>query len=140
MATRDPAQLEWAEMLARGEGYLLATASLVALSMQMDKAAYSVTKHAALTFSEWLAATYRPQGVRVSCFCPGAMDTRMLRANGLPDDHPILRRALKPHEVADVLVAEKFLILDSGPVDAAPHLGEKAADYEGWLAGLRPVR
>ena len=36
--------------------------SVVALSTQMDKVAYSVTKHAALALSEWLAATYGPRG------------------------------------------------------------------------------
>ena len=49
-------------MLARGDGYLLQTASVVAMAIHPDKAAYSVTKHAALGFSEWLATTYRPQG------------------------------------------------------------------------------
>ena len=35
-------------MLKRGAGYLLQTASVVALATQPDKAAYTVTKHAAL--------------------------------------------------------------------------------------------
>jgi NAD(P)-dependent dehydrogenase (short-subunit alcohol dehydrogenase family) len=125
------------EMLERGEGYLLQTASSVAFALQMDKSAYSVTKHAALTFSEWLAAHYRPKGVRVSCFCPGPMDTRMFRANQLPPDHPAVRMALSPEDVADLLVRgvdeEKFLILQQGPADAAPDLLLKAQDYEGWL-------
>lgn len=126
------------EMLARGEGYLLQTASAVALSLLVDKAHYSVTKHAALSLSEWLAANFRSQGVRVSCFCPGAMDTNMLRQSGLPDDHPAIRNALKPDQVADLLVrgieAEKFLIDDNGPVDRAAMLALKAADYEAWFA------
>jgi NAD(P)-dependent dehydrogenase (short-subunit alcohol dehydrogenase family) len=131
------------EMIERGEGYLIQTASLVALSMQMDKVSYSVTKHAALHLSEWLAATYRPRGIRVSCFCPGAMDTRMFRANNLPDDHPAVRMALKPEQVADLLVrgitAESFLILDDGPADSAPLLKGRAEDYEGWLNSQKPV-
>lgn len=131
------------ELLERGEGYLIQTASLVALTLQMDKAAYSVTKHAALSLGEWLAATYRPRGIRVSCFCPGAMDTRMFRANKLPEDHPAVRMALKPDRVANLLVrgieAEKFLILDEGPVGGAPLLLSKAEDYEGWIQGQKPV-
>ncbi len=62
-------------MLERGDGYLLTTASVVALALHPDKPAYSVTKHAALALSEWLAATYRPKGIKVSCFCPGPMLT-----------------------------------------------------------------
>lgn len=126
------------EMIARGEGYLLQTASAVALSLLVDKAHYSVTKHAALSLSEWLAANFRSQGVRVSCFCPGAMDTNMLRESGLPSDHPAVRHALKPDQVADLLVrgiaAEKFLIDNDGPVDGASILALKATDYEAWFA------
>jgi NAD(P)-dependent dehydrogenase (short-subunit alcohol dehydrogenase family) len=125
------------EMLERGEGYLLQTASLVALAMQVDRAHYTVTKHAALSFSEWLAANYRHRGIRVSCFCPGAMDTRMLRESGLPPDHAAFRRALSPERVAELLVrgidAEKFLIGNQGPADAAGELTLKATDYEAWL-------
>jgi NAD(P)-dependent dehydrogenase (short-subunit alcohol dehydrogenase family) len=45
---------------------------------QPEKAAYSVTKHAALALSEWLAVQYRWLGIKVSCFWPGPMLTRML--------------------------------------------------------------
>jgi NAD(P)-dependent dehydrogenase (short-subunit alcohol dehydrogenase family) len=131
------------EMLARGEGYLLQTASSVALGLQPEKAAYSVTKHAALSLSEWLAAAYRPRGVRVSCFCPGPMDTRMFRANAFPEDHPMVRMALKPEAVADLLVRgldeEKFLILHDGPATAAPDLMAKAQDYEAWLDAMGAI-
>ena len=128
------------EMLERGEGYLLQTASLVALAMQVDRGHYSVTKHAALSLSEWLAAIYRPKGIRVSCFCPGAMDTPMLRQSGLPEDHPAYHHALSMEKVADVLVegiaAEKFLIGNDGPRDAAPELALKVQDYEAWLESM----
>ncbi len=50
-----PSMLDWAD------GYLLQTASVVALSTQPEKAAYSVTKHAALALAEWLAVAYRPE-------------------------------------------------------------------------------
>ena len=125
-------------MLGRGEGYLLQTASVVALAMHPDKAAYSVTKHAALSLSEWLAATYRPKGVRVSCFCPGPMLTPMLFSDGIPTDHPIMRSAALPDDVADRLVRaiddENFLILDSAIGSDA--LSAKAADYERWISDM----
>lgn len=125
------------EMLARGEGYLLQTASSIALGIQLDKATYSVTKHAALALAEWLAATYRPKGVRVSCFCPGPMNTRMLRSNNIPADHPVMKMALTPEQVAELLVRgideEKFLILQDGPSTSAPDLMAKAQDFEAWI-------
>jgi len=86
----------------------------VALSTQPEKAAYSVTKHAALALAEWLAVQYRRLGVKVSCFCPGPMLTRMLLSNDFAPGSPALVQALTPQQVADVVVegiaAERFLI------------------------------
>ena len=122
-------------MLERGDGYLLQTSSVVAFVMQFDKGAYTASKHAALALSEWLAATYRPKGVKVSCFCPGAMLTPMLESNGFPPDSPVMMNAQTPEQVAERLVrgieAEKFLILDSDI--AMQSLAMKLADYEGYL-------
>jgi NAD(P)-dependent dehydrogenase (short-subunit alcohol dehydrogenase family) len=122
-------------MLERGEGYLLQTASVVALAIQPDKAAYTVTKHAALALAEWLAATYRPRGIKVSCFCPGPMLTPMLLANDFPADHPMLKTAATPEQVADRLVhaidTERFLILDSDI--GRESLTARASDYEKWV-------
>jgi NAD(P)-dependent dehydrogenase (short-subunit alcohol dehydrogenase family) len=123
------------EMLERGSGYLLQTASVVALSTQIEKASYAVTKTAALSLSEWLAATYRPRGIKVSCFCPGPMLTQMLLSNDFPAGHPVLDMALTPEQVADVVVrgidAERFLIVDSpNSIDA---LASKVSDYDAWI-------
>lgn len=122
-------------MLERGDGYLLQTASVVAFAMQKDKGAYTVSKHAALALGEWLAATYRPRGIKVSCFCPGAMLTPMLLSNEFPPDHPIMLGAATPEQVADRLVAgieaERFLILDSDV--ALQSMAMKLDDYESWI-------
>jgi NAD(P)-dependent dehydrogenase (short-subunit alcohol dehydrogenase family) len=122
-------------MLQRGDGYLLQTASVVALATQPDKVAYTVTKHAALALAEWLATTYGPRGIKVSCFCPGAMLTPMLLSNDFPADHPVLKMAATPEAVADRLVQaiedEHFLILDSSL--GLDSLTAKAKDYEQWI-------
>ena len=122
-------------MVARGDGYLLQTASEAALATHVDKAAYAATKHAALAVSEWLALHFRPQGVKVSCFCPGPMMTPMLLSNRWPDDHPAVKAAMPTDEIADIVVRgiedERFLIL------ARPHrleeLQAKGRDDEQWI-------
>ncbi|KRO48766.1 MAG: hypothetical protein ABR75_07720, partial [Acidimicrobiia bacterium BACL6 MAG-120924-bin43] len=53
--------------LARGEGYFCSTASAAGLLSQIGSAPYSVTKHAARAFAEWLSITYGKRGIRVSC-------------------------------------------------------------------------
>lgn len=128
-------------MLQRGDCYLLQTASVVAMATHPDKAAYAVTKHAALAFSEWLALTCRPKGIKVSCFCPGAMRTPMLMADCIPADHPVVRNAATPEEVAERLVlgieAEQFLIVDS--TAGTDSLTAKGADYERWISDITLV-
>ena len=122
-------------MIARGDGYLVSTASSVALAIQPEKAAYSVTKTAALALAEWLAVQYRPLGVKVSCFYPGPMLTRMLLSNEFAADHPILAQALTPEQVADVvtagIAAERFLITTQPGAERS--LADKAADYDAWI-------
>lgn len=55
------------------------TVSAAGLLSQFD-APYAVSKHAAVAFAEWLSITYGDRGIRVSCLCPGAVDTPLLRA------------------------------------------------------------
>ena len=43
------------QMVERGEGYLLQTASAAGLLSHPDSALYAVTKHAAVSLAEWLA-------------------------------------------------------------------------------------
>ena len=65
------------EMLARGEGYFLVTASAAGLLNIVETAPYGVTKHAAVAFAEWLRIAYGRRGIRVSCLCPQSVRTPM---------------------------------------------------------------
>jgi NAD(P)-dependent dehydrogenase (short-subunit alcohol dehydrogenase family) len=131
-------------MLARGEGYLLQTCSAAGLLTAVADAPYTVTKHAAVGFAEWLAVTYGGRGIRVSALCPQGVDTPMLR-DGLAAGHPGARVTaasgvvLTPEQIADSVVdgldAERFLILPHPEV--AGYLATKATDVERWLAGMR---
>jgi len=128
-------------MLARGEGYLLNTASAAGLLTQIDSACYSVTKHAAVGFAEWLAIQYGDRGVSVSVLCPQAVRTAMtadFENGGVAG----VDGMLEPEDVADCVIEaldeQRFLILPHPSV--AKYLRNKVDDYDRWLAGMRRLR
>ena len=130
------------EMVARGEGYLLSTASAAGLLTQVSALSYSITKHAAVALAEWLAITYGDAGIKVSCLCPQAVRTPMLDV-ALEDPigaGPLLAGGLlEPDDVAAAVVeglrAEHFLILPHEAV--AQYMALKGAQPERWLNGMR---
>jgi NAD(P)-dependent dehydrogenase (short-subunit alcohol dehydrogenase family) len=131
------------QMLARGEGYLLNTASAAGLLSQVNAAPYSVTKHAAVAFAEWLSIVYGERGIRVSCLCPQGVDTPMLRSAEVGNRASFLADgALRPEQVAETVLqglrAETFLILPHAEV--LGFFQRKANDYERWLRGMRRLR
>src|SRR5262245_28054040 len=130
------------QMLQRKEGYLVQTVSAAGLLTQIGSAPYSVTKHAALSFAEWLAVTYGDQGLRVSALCPQGVRTNMLFNAELGGGAFLLEGALEPEQVAtDVIKAvteERFLILPHPEV--AKYFQNKANDYERWLRGMRKLQ
>ena len=129
------------EWQVRGEGYFLATVSAAGLLTNLKAAQYSVTKHAALAFAEWLSVTYGDDGIRVSALCPQGVRTRLL---DVADEFRTLLDpvALEPSEVADAVVAglasEQFLILPHPEV--AKYFQNKANDYDRWLGGMRKLQ
>ena len=131
-------------MIARGEGYLLNTASAAGLLTNLGAAPYSVTKHAAVALAEWLAITHGEQGIKVSCLCPQGVRTNMLLAGA--DDTAgavvLAQGAIEPAEVAEAVVrglaAETFLILPHPEV--LTHFQRKAGDYDRWLGGMRKLQ
>jgi NAD(P)-dependent dehydrogenase (short-subunit alcohol dehydrogenase family) len=131
-------------MIARGEGYLLNTASAAGLLTNIGAAPYSVTKHAAVALAEWLAITHGDQGVKVSCLCPQGVRTNMLL--GGADDPAgavvLAQGAIEPEDVAEAVVqglrAESFLILPHPEV--LTHFQRKAGDYDRWLGGMRKLQ
>jgi len=138
----------WVE---RGSGCFVSTASAAGLLTQLGSPTYSVTKHAAVGFAEWLAATYGDQGVQVCCLCPMGVRTDMLHEGETSDD-AVGRLAMRsvvtagatlsPLEVADALL----VAIDTGTFFALPHpevgtmYARKAADADHWISGMQRFR
>lgn len=66
------------EWMKRGSGHFVSIASAAGLLTLIGAAAYTVTKHAAVAFAEWLAITHGDDGIGVSCVCPMGVNTRLL--------------------------------------------------------------
>ncbi len=136
-------------MIARGEGYLLNTASAAGLMTQMDSVIYAVTKHADVALSEWLSIAHHHQGIRVSVLCPQAVRTNILATLDEPGEPASAQGAefrsaaadgvLEADQVADVVLdalrEERFHVLPHPEV--ATYLTRKAGDVDRWLSGMR---
>ena len=136
------------EWVGRGGGHFVAVASAAGLLTQLGAAPYSVTKHAAVGFAEWLAIRYGDNGIGVSCVCPMGVDTPLLRGMSDSSD-PEIRVAgaavtsagavVSPDAVAALVVEAvldgRFLVLPHPEVLSMYR--QKGADYDRWIAGMR---
>jgi len=126
------------EMVERGEGYFLVTASAAGLLNIVESAPYGVTKHAAVAIAEWLRIAYGRKGVRVSCLCPQSVQTDMTRDG---TGSAGINGVLTPAQVAEVVVQtmrdERFLALPHPEV--AQYFQAKGQDYDRWLGGMQKL-
>jgi NAD(P)-dependent dehydrogenase (short-subunit alcohol dehydrogenase family) len=134
-------------LVERGHGRILQTISSAALITGPSGPGYTLSKHGALGFAEWLSLRYGGAGLSVTCLCPNAVYTGMF---GLSPDEPApdavpadiveqLGEVLMPAEVAAQAIAGlragHFLVLPHPRV--AESFLRKATDYDGWLDGTR---
>ena len=128
--------------LAQGRGYFLSTASAAGLLTNLGAAEYSVTKHAAVAFAEWLAVTYGDKGINVSCLCPQFVNTPLVNAMSELESLIATAAVLEPSAVADLVVdglaAERFLILPHPEVEQ--YFQNKAGDYDRWITGMQKLQ
>lgn len=67
------------KMIARGRGYIVNTASFAGLyPYAANRMPYAAAKAAIIALSESLALYLHPQGIRVSCLCPGPVITGVM--------------------------------------------------------------
>jgi NAD(P)-dependent dehydrogenase (short-subunit alcohol dehydrogenase family) len=128
--------------LERGRGCLVVTASAAGLLTMLGTATYSVTKHAAEAYAEWLAATYAHRGLTVHCICPQGVRTDMLAGSGEAGKVVLQDAAIEPEQVAGALLegmaAGRFLILPHPEVHG--YYGLRAGDTDKWLRGMNRMQ
>ena len=128
--------------LDRRDGRMVITASAAGLLTMLGTAPYSVTKHAAVGYAEWLAVTYGHRGLRVHCVCPQGVRTSMLAGSGRAGDVVLKQGAIEPEAVADAvwegMADGRFLILPHPEV--AGYYALRAEDTDKWLRGMNRLQ
>ena len=142
MAHVRAARLLTGPWLARGSGHLICTVSAAGLLTMLGSAPYSVTKHAALAFAEWMAATYEHRGIIVQAVCPQGVRTPLLDASGAVGQAILGGSAITPEAAADAVIEGiadgRFLILPH-PEVARMYAG-RATDPDRWLHGMNKIQ
>ena len=127
------------EMIKRGHGHLVNVASAAGLLNQIGDAAYSASKHAAVSFAESLAITHADDGIDVSVVCPQYVATPLI---DMSDETEIVGSLISAQSAADEIVrgiaAKEFLILPHPQV--ADYCKAKGNDHSAWLSGMRGLR
>jgi NAD(P)-dependent dehydrogenase (short-subunit alcohol dehydrogenase family) len=128
--------------LQRGAGRFVSTVSAAGLLTMIGAPSYSVTKHGAYAFAEWLSLTYRHRGLKVHAICPQGVRTDMLAATGSAGDLVLQPTAIEPHAVADALFRgieeDRFLILPHPEV--AEYYQARATEPDRWLSGMNHLQ
>lgn len=127
-------------MVERDHGALVVTASAAGLLMMMQSAPYTVTKHASVSLTEWLAVNYGGRGVQFHCLCPQGVRTPMVSGSEESEAEVAASgRILEPSDVAESVVEAirggRFLVLPHPEVHE--YETGKVADRDRWLAGMR---
>ncbi|MGW1727273.1 SDR family oxidoreductase [Streptomyces sp. NPDC002306] len=128
--------------LERGSGRFVSTVSAAGLLTMIGAAPYSVTKHGAYAFAEWLSLTYRHRGIKVHAICPQGVRTDMLAATGSAGDLVLQPTAIEPQDVADALFKgieeDRFLILPHPEV--AGYYQVRAVEPDRWLTNMNHLQ
>jgi meso-butanediol dehydrogenase / (S,S)-butanediol dehydrogenase / diacetyl reductase len=99
------------ELLARGGGAIVNTASISGLFADYAIGAYNAAKAGVINLTRVTAIEYAARGIRVNCVCPGAIDTPLLRPSlaipGFAEATTAMipmRRLGRPEEMANAVL------------------------------------
>ncbi|GAB49285.1 putative oxidoreductase [Mobilicoccus pelagius NBRC 104925] len=132
----------WLERGGDHRGRFVVTASAAGLLTMLGSAPYSVTKHGAVAFAEWLAATYGHHGIDVHVLAPQGVETDIYHAAGPAQGLLRADGLLQPEDVADAL----FDAVEEGRMLVLPH--PRVADYyraragnpDAWVRGMQRLQ
>lgn len=126
-------------MIARGEGYLLNTASAAGLLAAIGSGPYTVTKAAAVKLAEHLSITHGDDGIKVSVLCPQGVNTAMApRSLGDGQTDGIIEADALAQVVVDALREERFHVLPHPEVEE--YVRRKGDNIDRWLKGMQRLR
>ena len=126
-------------MTARGDGYLIHTASAAGLLAAVGSAPYSVTKAACIKLAETLAINHGDDGIKVSVLCPQGVNTAMApKQLGDGGTDGIVEAEYVAEVITEAMREERFLILSHPEVQT--YVERKAGDPDRWLKGMRRLR
>jgi len=126
-------------MIARGEGYLLNTASAAGLLAAIGSGPYSVTKAAAIKLAEHLSITHGDDGIKVSVLCPQGVNTPMApRSLGDGQTDGIIEADELAKVVVETLREERFHVLPHPEVEE--YVRRKGDNIDRWLSGMQRLR
>lgn len=132
------AALPW--LMKQETAGFVVTASAAGLLTEIGSAAYSVSKHGAVAFAEWLSVHYRNRGLKVACLCPAGVATEFLDMDD-PIHQFLHLSSVTPEHAADCVVEalrkEQFLVLPHPEV--LEFFQFKTQDYDRWLHNFAHV-
>lgn len=127
------------DMIKRGEGYFLNTASAAGLLAAIGSGPYTVSKAAAVKFAEYLSITHGDEGIKVSVLCPQGVNTAMApRSLGDGQTDGIIEASQLANTVVETLREERFYVLPHPEVE--DYVRRKGDDVDRWLHGMRRLR
>lgn len=140
MAHLRASRLMLPQMVARRSGVLVNVASAAGVLSQIGDAAYSATKHAAVSLAQSLAIEHGRDGIQVSVVCPLYVATPLLGYDESSPNRPA--GVISPQDVAkatlDGVKAGRFMIFPHP--EAQTFFAQRAADTDRWIAGMQRLR
>jgi hypothetical protein len=117
------------EMVKRGRGAVLNTASTIGFQPVVNEATYGATKAFALSFTEALHAELRGTGVTVTALCPGPVKTEFMDDPGVQEGAASLPAPMWVH--ASVVAERGVRALARGRRTAVPGVLNRIGTWAG---------